>query len=777
MKKRHLSSIIALLLAFVNISFAQQQFCDTGQAIPKDSLQDLWIVTIDLSKSMVDSHVSQGLPSIPKKIKDLILSYAYQPDKDMFVLQRSGANKDKLLTRNRDNKQYDKNELVADLIHKTERIESFDLLIRQLNQICANRSSFNYNMSFTSLVRPLSIYVLSKKLNFDFSAYRKIYHILITDDGDINDQWMQDYKWMEKWAPKNFNCYDTILPTIACSEYDFTSRKAGKFIEVKTLKSTQPHIYLTEYVTFQDSHPEATLPVDSLFQVSDFHNNAFTLSMKECDSSIVLTYISTCMVNGNQIEVNRYLYPNDTIVITFDETFGNALHNHISVQGDYQETYNDRILGQRPRKVSFEGTLSDNFISYETRKTGRHILLAAIGILLLIIAFIIRWQRRFVLHIYTNGKCWGIKRKAMNLLKHDNYTLLTVICDGYHVTDALFYKDEGIVIADDNSMTNTRENKIFIKSSRPLTLHSLKLEHIPLDTKGKSHFVNIDPETKGSSLSFTYSDQLSHNLIISIEAEQDVPRQCGSNDLQLRNLNMLARYYETHSEQINSVRNNVMVCLIKRNTLDGNFKQDYAVLNIFDLNSQGIANRIFLRYSMMCHIDADTTYTKLLEIAKHVLRSEHQKPGFFDKWLYDDNENLASNIMVDINPMLSYLYLLSKKEKRLVYSPFTDGRLDLTSKTVKIFPSATMSLVNLPLKHDHPEIKKDNNPTTMMFEPCPKKTETLFFHGDCKVTFFYEDRNYANGIPGASIDGPTHSSWDLNDNIFDFIFRESSNQS
>ena len=124
-------------------------------------------------------------------------------------------------------------------------------------------------------------------------------------------------------------------------------------------------------------------------------------------------------------------------MVKFDSTFVNHVPNKVYAAGSYQEQYQDRILGQRYRKVDYYGEFADGFVSVETKvarqQCQKTIIWSIVGILVAILVFVRFWRNIEVLIIFVNGKRWSIKRKAMNKLKNDDFTLVTVVCNDYRM--------------------------------------------------------------------------------------------------------------------------------------------------------------------------------------------------------------------------------------------------------------------------------------------------------------------------------------------------------
>ena len=424
MKKLYL--IHLLLFAFL-VSLAGQEPLFEERIMPKDSLPNLWIVTIDMSGSMKDREQTKGkliYQLIQEKVKYALQANGAMPT-DKIVFLKSGIDKTLLLSSIKENAtlpyfhtrrtdgtypQYRYREICfpTSFVRLLKEATALPQGMSYLNSLCADGTGFDASLSFTSLIRPLSIFILTKN-GKSFIEYNKVYHVLVTDDGDVNDQWNQDYQYLKKYTRPHFDTVCAILPKVACSNFDFASKQTAKFEEVcPPYDSTQPRIYLTQYITYQEKHPEKALTTESLVSVGDFHDNHLTLSMKPCGDSIAFVYVNTCYVNGHPVPVNHYLYLYDTILVAYDTACTNTFRNKVSVEGTYQEQYNDRILGQRYRKVGFGGELADSFVTAETRHAEHRFLGDLIGLLVVILGLICLWRNRPVLHIFVNGKCYSI---------------------------------------------------------------------------------------------------------------------------------------------------------------------------------------------------------------------------------------------------------------------------------------------------------------------------------------------------------------------------------
>ena len=782
---RRLYVLLFFILNFA-ISLKAQEMISV-RPIPKDSLSDLWIVTIDMSGSMKEDGKYKR---IPEKVDAIVMRNCESLDKAKFVLLSSGMMINELRSSsasfaNKYGLKYNPMEFDLLLIRSLTDATTYNEAQKNIKTICNDISRFKYERSFASLARPISLYYLINRKHYDFSIYRNIYHIEITDDGETNDQWSLEYNFLSKHYPEHFKKVNKILPSIACSRFDFISKKSGNFDEIASSKR-QPYVYLTKYFTYEDNHTDTILTANSLVEVCDFHDQHLTLHMKSCGDAIQFIYVDTCRLNGHAIAVNQYLYPKDSVIVVYGKAIVNNFQNKVSVEGAYQEEYHDKILGLRYRTVRLNnGEIAESFVSAETKSIELRSLYMFVSFLLAIIAFIIIWRNLAVLNVYVNGKCYSIKRKAMSKLKNDSFTILTVHCDEHGATNSHFYKGKGISMQDQHSFVfgskatkkelgELKNNDILIKSCRGLNpvFPDVIYEH---NKNGRAIVFEFSCENDGDEIQFSYANKLSHNLVIKIVKDSRVkPQAVENNDLLQLNYRMLASSismidFEEEQKRMDKPLNNVLVNFIHKETLGDDY-DDYAILNIFDYNSRNTANRVFLRYSLVCFFDSNLMTVKkvteeLILVAQYVLQSERQKMGIVDININDKPED--DDVDVDVSPMLSYLYLLKKGKSRLVYSPFADGRppladgrLGLTNKTVKVFPKKTMTLLNLPFKYNHPEMKKDG-PNKEVFDKTYRENEILTFLGNDKVRFLNVERDWASGVRSIWMNGITYRLWSI----------------
>ena len=217
----------------------------------------------------------------------------------------------------------------------------------------------------------------------------------------------------------------------------------------------------------------------------------------------------------------------------------------------------------------------------------------------------------------------------------------------------------------------------------------------------------------------------------------------------------------------------MMVNVIKKEAI-GDHKKDYAILNIFDLNGQNSAGHLFLRYSLTCYFDVDQKNVEqvtemMINIGLGVLKKERQRKGFIEPKANVQSQLADSAVLVDVSPMLSYLYLINNKSgrSRMAYSPFSDGNFELQAKTVKLYPNSDMTLINLPIKQT-PQKGMIDWPMTIHLSKCRKKSGVMSFLGSDVVELLGSKEDFAYGTKSMGINGAIfYNSWSINHILFE----------
>ena len=165
------------------------------RVMPKDSLPDLWVITLDISGSMKGE---QKYSKIPDGFKAIVEKNGGNKTNNRFILLGSGMTFDELRSSHEGfakkfDLHYVENDFTSILIKSLSEITNYNDVCKVISRLCRDSSHFNYDRSFASIARPLSIHYLTKKKHLDLLNYNAIYHIQITDNGDKDDQWGKEY--------------------------------------------------------------------------------------------------------------------------------------------------------------------------------------------------------------------------------------------------------------------------------------------------------------------------------------------------------------------------------------------------------------------------------------------------------------------------------------------------------------------------------------------------------------------------------------------------------
>jgi hypothetical protein len=408
-----------LLILFIFISIVL--FGQKPQNLhDRDSIGNLWIITFDKSGSMTNNKsISTNTRNTLNKLNPVYDLINFE--KDRFTFYNTG-----ILTENDISELKYQEKFEKSFIHEynaNEKLYEFEkfrdsyrlgLYIESKLKIPDNyiwNTIYKYRYSFVSLIRPMA---LSHSINRFYyknndgdtinklKRYNRIFILSITDDADINDQWLTDYKTVEKYAPNKLNEINTTLDRLIVSPFNFLAKPTGKFIPVFEEEGNWK-IFLHEYLTYES--------IDDSLEYSDFIQcNQIT------DTSIVLSFmtkeinsfkaefcqIDQCFLNNKRINTKKYFWGHDTIAV---HGFSNKEKNSLVIRGAYQVSYNDKVLGKRSKKLFFTERMefysNTKIIKDRNRKTA-FIVTVSILLLTLLFWYLVYRPRQILFEIFDN---------------------------------------------------------------------------------------------------------------------------------------------------------------------------------------------------------------------------------------------------------------------------------------------------------------------------------------------------------------------------------------
>lgn len=402
MKKKYFLTLF-LLLFFVNYEYAQN--------VPDvDSLGNIWVATIDKSGSMLNgTNVGTIATSVSQRLLDNKILDNINFNKDKFIFFNSGYSWDN--AKGLGNEISKAPRFDTAFIHNTDNhLHIFGCkneLIEHIRNIIA-QNNYLYKLSFVSQIRVFSIVktIGFLKQHNENKNYRSIKIINITDDADINDQWLTDYKNLKKWAPNKVKEIGNIT-----SKYIFNilnGRGYGNLEEVFADEKGTPHIWIYDYTTKQSLNEIAN--IENVFIITALDGETIQFNSKintYINDKILFFRIDSVKINTKNNIVNQRFNDVLKLNLNYENDFRK---NKIQVFGSFQVQYDDSIWGEHYKKYYL--SQSEDLPTAYRNVT---ILRAEITLLILLCIFLIYWltilpnKKLFV--IYGNlGKKYVIKR-------------------------------------------------------------------------------------------------------------------------------------------------------------------------------------------------------------------------------------------------------------------------------------------------------------------------------------------------------------------------------
>lgn len=466
------------ILLFYHLLFTCYSY---GQIKDLDSLGNIWIITIDKSGSMLWNSQHQytfanRIPignSVARRLTEKPILDKANYAKDRFIFFNSGILNVVDLNQLKLQSRFD-----TSFIHHTDtKLHSFksheDLVVQIKNQL--QRGDYVYTYSLVSQIRLFSIikgldFIKSKSLTDNFN---QLYLITITDDADQNDQWMNDYKTVKKFAPKKINDVNELTTKYLYNPFNAKSdiSKSGTFVEKFIDDSEIPHINFYEYKTTQSATEFADSNAFINFKViEDFSVRLMIEKRHYRSDSILFYYIELIVIDDSIYSINQYL--TDTINISVK--IRNWLnYNNISVNGYFQVQYTDSILGMHFKKYQFNQSAtipSAYLLNFEKKALATTVIL-----ILLLIAYIIAFSpRKKLFVIYDNFGRKYTGRKGSWFFGHYRYwektenTILSFVLHDENSYNFISKKHKNIIIGKHNFIFN--EKRILIVSTSQLSI-------------------------------------------------------------------------------------------------------------------------------------------------------------------------------------------------------------------------------------------------------------------------------------------------------------------
>jgi hypothetical protein len=400
-----------------------------SQGTNLDSLGNIWIITVDKSGSMLWNSQQQytygnRIPiasSVARRLLDKSIFNQINYDKDRFLFFNSGILQVVDLNQLKSQSRFD-----TSFIHHTDAtLHSFkdqkNLVAHIKSQL--ERGDYVYTYSFVSQIRLFSIikgldFIKEKNLTDNFNH---LWLITITDDADQNDQWMNDFKTVKKFAPKKITDVNELTTKYLYNPFNSKSdiSKSGTLNEKLIDESEIPHINFYEYKTTQSITAVADT-ANSFFSIQAVKDSAVNFkSIKSHfpNDSILFFYIESIVIDDSTYLVRKYFTDTITIPAKLTNWFK---YNKILTSGYFQVQYSDSILGGHFKKYEFKqsATFPSTYLTNFIRRSEVTLLI----LLILLITYIIGISpRKKLFVVYDNQGRKFTGKKGSWLFGHYRY--------------------------------------------------------------------------------------------------------------------------------------------------------------------------------------------------------------------------------------------------------------------------------------------------------------------------------------------------------------------
>jgi len=377
---------------------------------PIDSLGEVWVVTIDKSGSMLNGTNPHTMAlNVYNRLNDNKYLDSINFNKDKFLFFYSGYSWN--IEKGLGNEISKAPRFDISFIHNTDgKLHSITDKKSLLDIIKSQISENNYDhkLSFVSQIRVFSIIkaVEFLKSQNETTNFREIKVINITDDADINDQWLTDYKNLKKWAPNKVSEIGNIT-----SKYIYNilnGRGYGILEEVFADEEITPHIWIYSYTTKQSLSEKAE--DYNYFQISALNGETISISSltnNYKNDKILFFVLDSILINGNKHIINQRFDSILNLNLTYENKFSK---NQIKLYGNFQVLYTDSIWGAHYKKYYF--TISENLpTEYRIATIDKIKIISSVLLLIFLFYWLFILPNKKLFIIYSNqGKKYVIKR-------------------------------------------------------------------------------------------------------------------------------------------------------------------------------------------------------------------------------------------------------------------------------------------------------------------------------------------------------------------------------
>lgn len=475
--------LLALSLLFLSVSLSAQQVNDV------DDMGDIWVITIDKSGSMLNVRRSE----IQKRVRDAFQKKGTLKDvdysKDRFIFYNAGITtgpNDKIASQLGSAKRW-----TDSFIHDVTKFGNNLLLFKTNGQECLMAcldalilsDDYIYQRSFVSQIGLFSVVKANNLLKREgiSASYNRIHVVVITDDADMDDQWMIDEKDIRKYAPNLWSQATDTTSTYLTKRVNGVPIVSGtlRYDSEKSDSLCMPRVFCYDYYTEEQRHDTFVDERNQLFNViaRDGKSITFKKRLESYDNSpITLIKIDSINVNGNSYPV---ALSGDSLSVSVN--YPNGLYfNNIRAIGSLQYLHTDKILGPHYEKVPFV---------FETKaKTGLQAtimtilaILLALAILWSLVYYLILRPNKEIVTIYSGlGFKTKVKRGFVSNWK-DETTALQLYQKGESGIASVITRKGNNIKTEKITVTDVPSSEILLCSPYELNLSCEAKQHSTLE--------------------------------------------------------------------------------------------------------------------------------------------------------------------------------------------------------------------------------------------------------------------------------------------------------
>ena len=559
MRKDKMRTWIACMSLFAVLTWAEKvsaqcEFQDI------DSIGNLWVVTVDLSGSMIDGGHFHG-KTVKAKAQymanqlalRLIKGKAFDLadfNRDSFLFFTSGYAYDRLR----------KNAPSFDecFIHHTDekiyRFSSRDELVHHIHGLLdRSKYAYAYKQSFVSQIVTFSAVKASKFIaqRHQGCCYDCMYVVTLTDDAEGTQQWMNDFKNIKKWDIKKVEEISNVTSRYVYNS--LTGSGKGRMTELSADESGHVHVRSYRYELLDAA--AQTVRGTEIMALSARDGKALSMKLPFVYKGdfVEFVQIDSLCVNGKMLRVGQRFGLDEMEGAIFVDYDTKRFKNDFVVYGYMQVEYPDLLWGEHLRKVYFEQAAS-----LMPARTIWQISIYLVGSVLLLIVLLwvlLKGIPNIVLlriSIANNNFC-VLRCRRSNWKKEGTHLMSCILKEDGTIAPLFFshlpmlMKELDSQKASSTIVVRSRFRLSFIKDE---SLRDASLSYASFETDcttGKGEYIYTLKDVGSGGIAITLP-LVGKPLLISVEKEQ---KRIYKNFPQMMEMSVLQNYLHLRHKQYN----------------------------------------------------------------------------------------------------------------------------------------------------------------------------------------------------------------------------------